>query len=295
MPRVELVGVPFDGLGRHGGQREAPRALRAAGLGDRPGVALRADLDLPDSSRDRGAHGLLNEAAFGAMVDAVGAAVLDAESRGVVPLLYGGDCASLLGSVPALAREGPPVGLVCLDAHEDATAPDVSTTGEVANMEVGVLAGLHTGPLPAPLAAAAGTVPAHRVALLGVRDAPWRGSAVPSVRERVGLHRTADDVASDPAAAAVRAVEQVGPRPWVHVDLDVLSRASFGACGDPSEPELAGGLTWRELGDCVARVLEEGSCVGLSVAVYNPDLDPTGADARDVVAFVRAACDSITG
>ena len=69
---------------------------------------------------------------------------------------------------------------------------------------------------------------------------------------------------------------------WLHVDLDVLSTADFGAVDYPQP----GGLHWDELDRLVAPALESRRCHGASIAIYNPDLDPGRTAAAQVVEFV---------
>jgi arginase len=46
------------------------------------------------------------------------------------------------------------------------------------------------------------------------------------------------------------------------------------------------GLTWAALTQITRTALHSGGCRGWSVGVYNPDLDPDGRDARQVVAYL---------
>jgi arginase len=72
--RIDMIGVPFDGMGRSPGQAGAPQALRAAGLPAvlGPDAAVGPDLVLPGPVPQRAAgSGLLNERALLQMVDAL--------------------------------------------------------------------------------------------------------------------------------------------------------------------------------------------------------------------------------
>ena len=90
---------------------------------------------LPPADPGRGADtSLINEAALVAMTDQVGDRVASAVADGRFPLVYGGDCTTLLGTVPALRRAGP-LGLLFVDGHEDTMPLDVSEDGEAANAE----------------------------------------------------------------------------------------------------------------------------------------------------------------
>ena len=77
-----------------------------------------------------------------------------------------------------------------------------------------------------------------------------------------------------------------GSRWWLHIDLDVLARSEFAACGATGEVMLAGGLTWQQLAELVVSALHSRGCAGWSLSIYNPDLDPDRSAARDIVGFV---------
>ena len=294
---IELIAVPFDGIGRDGAQADAPSALRAAGLVQAFGsrVAGQIEVEIPASSAHRSERsGLLNEAALVAMVTRTAVAVAQVLHRRHFPVVYGGDCAVLLAAVPSLAAVAGRTGLLLLDGHEDATPMERSASGEAANMEIAILLGLTGRGLPAPLRPAVGVLDPARLAVLGPRDAAYREPlGVASLADRVWL-RSADELADDPGGVARRAAEHVESATgdwWLHVDLDVLSKGVFGSYGAPGEPVLPGGLTWPQLVVSVETLLRQPGCRGMSLGVYNPDLDDDGRDARAVVDMITRVAD----
>lgn len=99
----------------------------------------------------------------------------------------------------------------------------------------------------------------------------------------------AEEVAADPASVTRSAIESISSHTtnwWLHTDLDVLSEREFFARGAPGEISLSGGLTWQQLTEVIRTALSMGGCRGWSVAIYNPDLDPDGSQARRIVQLV---------
>ena len=292
--RAELIGVPFDGMGRAGGMAGAPHALRTAGFAAAFGAGARLgeDVDVPEPKPLRGSgSGLLNEDALLAMSTSLRTRVASCLSTGRFPVIYGGDCSVLLAALPALRASVGEPGLVVLDGHEDATPMELSDDGEAANMEIAMLLGTAGRELPPPLRQWLPALRMDAVAILGPRDAAHRAQlGIPTIADRVWL-RSAKYVRDHPRAAARKAVRHVKASSgawWLHTDLDVLDGTDYTACGDPGQPRPPGGLTWAQLSEVVTTALRSGNCAGWSIAVYNPDLDPGGRDARRIVDFVAA-------
>jgi arginase len=78
----------------------------------------------------------------------------------------------------------------------------------------------------------------------------------------------------------VRQRLEQGPKGfWVHLDFDVLNDKVFPAVDNLSP----GGLDWWQLIELLKPLVTSDKLVGMSLACYNPDLDPGQRCAREVV------------
>ena len=300
MVDFEVIGVPFDGYGRAGHQARAAGALRAAGLvaalGD--GTLDGGDIPLPPPDSGRGPDtSLINEPGLVAMTDGLRQRVGAALTAGRFPVVVGGDCSALLGTVAGLREVVPAAGLVFVDGHEDTMPLDVSEDGEAANTEIGLLLGLTGRLLRGPLAGAFPVLGAQELTVLGARDAAWRARFnVGSLREHGVWLRALDELATDPAGQARAAVEHLsGPFRgwWLHIDLDVLDPVDFPAQGLPDSDDIPGGLSWDQLTDLLRVAVRTGGCLGWSLVICDPDQDPDGSAARRITELVGAVAAEI--
>jgi arginase len=284
-----LLGAPWDCSGTGRGEQDAPRALRAAGLSTMVSRDLGDVATVIDSTERDQQTGVLalrpTVHAAHALTDALTRALRDYPGRR--PLVVGGDCSVLLGIVPALLGVVGRVGLWFLDGHPDYLDGAASDTGETADMDLAVLTGRGAEPL-ITLAGAPPMVAVTDVVLLGHRTTQLdHASAAEVARLPAQLRRIdATTLLADPAGAGQRAADWLtgtGEGVWLHLDLDVLDPGPLPAVTYPQP----GGLDWSQLAEVMRPLARSPRLLGVSVADFRPDLDPTGALAARVVDLLR--------
>jgi arginase len=292
MPRIAVIEAPsILGL-RPTGVEALPEALLQAGLLDRL-HARHAGRVVPDASYDatRDATTLtLNAPAIATfsrkLADAVGAVI----DQGEFPLVLGGDCSILLGTLLALKRRGR-YGLLFVDGHADFYSPEANPNGEAASMDLALATGRgpdvlvnidRCGPLVNDDDAVAfGFRDADEQARYGSPPLPAQLLAV----DLAAMRRHGVDAA---ARAAVRHLTRDGGPDrgfWIHVDADVLDDAIMPAV----DYRLSDGLSWSELTQTLRVALQSGRAVGLELTIYNPTLDADGTGALELVRLLESA------
>ncbi len=273
-----LLGAPWDCSGSGRGEQAAPEALRRAGLSDLVHRDLGNAATYIDSARRDDVNGVMalreNLAAARALADALGGSLNDLPDHR--PLVVGGDCSIMLGIFPALRRQVGAAGLWFLDGHPDYLDGSASETGETADMDLAVL----TGNGATPLVTLAGEPPMVAVSdavLIGHRTRDLDpGAAAELARLPTELRRLdADTVVCAPSVAGQRAADwlaNAGRGVWLHLDLDVIDAQALPAVTYPQP----GGLDWEQLALVLEPLTRSPRLLGVSIADFRPDLDPTG-------------------
>jgi arginase family enzyme len=273
-----VIDAPIDSSGTGRGEERAPVALRAAGLLERLGArdAGEADARIRDTRREADT-GVVAASEVRRASTAIASRMREVLDAGERPLLLGGDCTLLLGVFAAVPRGS---GLWFVDGHADFLDGESSHTGETADMELAILTGhgppeLLTGSRP-PLEPSAVVLLGHRpaglhpdVARENARlDPAIHALTAPQLRER------------GPARMGIDAAVRLARRPaWLHLDLDVLDEGALPAVSYPQPL----GLDWHELVDLARPLAAAPNLLGVSIADYNPDRDPDGAHAAQIV------------
>ncbi|GAA2315237.1 arginase family protein [Streptomyces hawaiiensis] len=281
MRKLAIIEAPSVLGLRPTGVEELPAALLGAGLAEGLGAGHAGRVEPPpyDSERDPGT-GVLNPGGIAAYSVALAGAVGDVLDDGRFPVVLGGDCSVLLGTLLALRRRDRH-GLLFLDGHTDFYQPSAEPAGEVASMELA----LATGRGPRVLADLEGRGPLVRdedVVALGFRDAEESAAhgmqPLPPALHAMDLDTVRALGAAEAARRAVGLLSGGGADAgyWVHLDVDVLDDALMPAV-DYRQPD---GLTWQELETVLRTALSGDGAVGLTVTIFNPRLDPGGTLAQ---------------
>jgi arginase len=279
--------------GHEPGTWRAPEVLTQAGLVEALSPSRIIDLDRPAYSPlpDAGT-GLLNGASIKAfcleLADAVATLNHDPSA---FPVIVGGDCSILLGALAGRRRCGP-LSLVHIDGHSDFRHPgnyDAATVpGAVAGMDLALATGRGEPLLTEWPLVMAPLVPDEQVVQIGEResrdaDFPW-----PDIND-TAITRIDVFTVHDLGLAEViaRTLAALGKQPdwpfWVHLDVDVLDHSVMPAVDSPGSP----GIDEGDLVRLLRALVKQRLCSGMTVTIYDPDLDPHREHAARLVALLR--------
>jgi arginase len=260
------------------GVQHLPKALIAAGLMSE----LRAEYGgrvspLSYSSERDKLTLLLNPESIRAFSLQLADAVASVLHKKRFPLVLGGDCSILIGNLLALRRLGT-YGLFFIDGHADFYQPQVSPSGEVADMDLAIVSGRG----PNVLTNIDGLKPLVRdqdIVVFGYRDAEEAASyGSQDVRD---THMHVFDLQSvrklgTIAAAASQAVDILANNElldgfWIHLDADVLDDSIMPAV----DYRLGGGggLSFSVLSELLKILVASDRAIGMDITIFNPLLD----------------------
>jgi arginase len=191
------------------------------------------------------------------------------------PLVLGGDCTILLGTMLALRRRGR-YGLLFVDAHADFYQPEANPNGEAASMELGFATG-YGPPLLTDFEGRRPLVRADDTVAFGIRDEEEQQNygSRPLAPEILALDLTTIRRMGTEKAMAI-ALEHLS-RPaldgfFVHLDADSLHDSIMPAV----DYRLTDGLTWDEMASILGLAIGHDGAVGMEITIYNPASIRTG-------------------
>lgn len=279
------LGLRPNADGSEPGAWRAPDALMKAGL-DRallPKSIVRLkrphyNRDAVPGTRIRNGHAIRR---FSEQLAAAVAAVL---AENACPVVLGGDCSILLGCLLG-ARHQEPVGLVHVDGHSDFYHPGNYDATSRLGLAAGMDLALATGRGEALLALWNGRplVNDKDVIQIGERDEldadydyrDIRETPIRRIPVRQVIRRGVEAVAAD----VISSLRQERRTAWLHVDLDVLDQSVMPAVDSPGSP----GFDFAMLEQLVSLLAASGCIMGADFTIYDPELDPGGHYARQIV------------
>jgi arginase len=221
--------------------------------------------------------------------------VRDILKKGGLPVVIGGDCSILLGSLYGMRLAGGR-GLVHIDGHSDFFHPgnyDAATRlGAAAGMDLALASGrgelLLTWPkIGKPLASDVDIIQ------LGERNAEspsfkdYYGDIVRTEITQFAIQRVLADGIDVTARRVIAKLEACGlDKVWLHVDLDVLDQSVMPAVDSPGSP----GLDYAQVTELVGALCASGRIVGINFTIYDPERDLEG---RYATPLVRCIADGV--
>ena len=287
MVRYAILEAPSNLGLRPTGVENAPTTLLQLGLGRRLSARCAGRVEVPtyNFARDPQTR-MLNPENIADYAFTLADALEPIFDQREFPVVLGGDCSILLGSLLALRRRGR-YGLVFLDGHCDFWTPQEEPHGEAASMDLALVTG--RGPsLITNLEGQRPLVKVEDVLAVGMRDNEFDndylqqngGLSIPSELEMITL---ADIRQAGFASAIARVVKFLAREGldgfWIHLDVDVLEDTIMPAV----DYRMPNGLSWAELVVCLKTAISSGRAIGMQVTIYNPKLDPELSAGRSLV------------
>ncbi|WP_188410788.1 arginase family protein [Agaricicola taiwanensis] len=277
------LGLTTDGV------EDLPARLLALGLAERLDARHAGRMAVPakDPAPDPDT-GVLNARTIAAWSPELAAAIEAVLDAGGWPVVLGGDCTILMGSMLAFRRRGRH-GLLFIDGNADFFQPEAEPNGEGASMDLAWVTG-HGPELLSNLQGQGPLVRAEDVVAFAYRDhkdqEEYGSQPLPPELRAYDLPRLRHMGVERAAREAVDHLSRAGLDGFfIHLDADCLDDAIMPAV----DFRLPGGLSPEELQTVLRIALESGRAVGIEVTIYNPRLDKDGSAGQLLVDILAAA------
>jgi len=203
-------------------------------------------------------------------------------SRGELPLILGGECTLIAGSLSAAVERLESLALAFFDAHADFNTAETTPSGYLGGMCLAHVCGMFAEALPW---LAASAFPGKSVSLIGGR------ALDPGEVEnlaRAGVNR----IAAEAPDAAARVRDSVrGKSIWIHVDLDVVDPAFMFAVSHPTP----NGITFESLSELLSVIGTAAIVRGIEICGYQPGKDPERLLPKRIAAAVAETLSKARG
>lgn len=271
-----------------------PGALKNAGLlkgiYDRPEKVVEVPTlnDIRTHDRDPETQ-VMNGPAIAAFSQQLAGILRKVRDQRLFPVVLGGDCSILIGTMLSLKEQGD-YGLVFIDAHADYYQPPASTAGEVADMDLAIVAGGE----PAILSNINGLRPyvkEEHIIHIAQRDQDEANNY--GSQDIHHSHINCFDlntIRNQGMAWLTRQVIQVIDNSpidgfWIHFDADVLNDELMPAV----DYRLPGGLALEEASSLLRRLLRHPKAAGITITIFNPEKDEEGQGAMGLARCLNQA------
>ncbi|MGH8503993.1 MAG: arginase [Gammaproteobacteria bacterium] len=273
VPRVAIIGAAC-GLGATDrGCASGPDALRRLGLArvlhNGQHKAIWRATVRPRRTPTHAEEWLAVQALCRDLAQHVSATVRNGERFAVVGGDHGCAIGTWSGAYDAIRERGR-LGLVWIDAHMDSHTPATSPSGAVHGMPLAALLGHGHPTLTDLLFSRAKLLPEH-ICLLGVRSFE-RGEA--QLLERLGTRVILmDEIRARGLGCAFDEALRIARKNTagfgITIDLDAIDPMDAPGVGSPAPDGLRG----RDLIECLRRVADHATLLGIEVAELNPTRD----------------------
>jgi arginase len=286
--RYSVIDAPsILGL-RPTGVEYLPEALKTAGLLEKLNADYvgRVQPSLQYNPNRNQRTSLLNASAIRSFSLQLSSAVKDVLNNDQFPVVLGGDCSVLIGSLLSLRYSGR-YGLFFIDGHADFYQPQASPSGEVADMELAIVSGRG----PDELTNIDNLKPLVRdedVVVFGYRDAEQSASYGSQDVKETNMHifdllKIKElNISAAASQAVARLLKNELSGFWIHLDADVLEDRIMPAV----DYRLDGGLSFSDLSELLRILIASRRAVGLTITIFNPLLDTDGSIAKNFVSSI---------
>ena len=253
---------------RYAGAGSAPAALGGA-MAERLAPAKR--VKIPFNPRERWLTAARESCRT--LADAVTASL----SAHALPVVIGGECTLVAGTITGALAVERDLALIYFDAHGDFNTLATTPSHYVGGMCLAHVCGRHVAPLLWP---GVRTIADDHVALVGARelDAGEARNLDTSRVRRIRFDSEQADAAGLLAFARRRPV-------WIHVDIDVVDPSGMPAVASP----VGGGPSLAALSEVLRSVATVSEVRGIELCGYDPTKDPTGRLAGPLAELMAVA------
>ncbi|MFP4456719.1 MAG: arginase family protein [Clostridia bacterium] len=282
---IAIITQPYNESGKYVSGGAGPKKLLDANLAElleQDGFNIENIINIEMSKEDENRYGEWLRVATANSYLAKESSKLLKEDKFILGLFA--NCNSVIGLLGGMQinlkniNHPQRVGLVWIDAHGDYNTPETSPSGMLGGMPVAISAGKcltnirETSGLKYPLGS-------PDIIMLGLRDLDEKEEEMIkrdniqtfSEKEIIEFNKNLDE--------AIRYLQSREDRIYVHVDLDILNPKLAPAAGLPTK----GGLSGRQLGKLLAKLLSYEKVCGLALVSYKPDRENEEETTKDEI------------